>query len=63
MQNIIGEISSDELITALESNMTAFWSAYGSGNGCTLQSTPDVVWFDTGIQVALFNGVISAKLK
>lgn len=63
MQEIINNISSDKLITALESNMTAFWSAYGRGNGCTLHSTPNVVWFYTGLAVALFNGVVSAKLK
>jgi ribosomal protein S18 acetylase RimI-like enzyme len=63
MQKIISDTSSDELLTALESNMAAFWSAYGRGNGCTLQSTSDVVWFYTGIHVALFNGVISAKMK
>lgn len=63
MQKLIDNTSSDKLLTALESNMTAFWSAYGRGNGCTLQSTPSVVWFYTAIQVALFNGVISAKMK
>jgi ribosomal protein S18 acetylase RimI-like enzyme len=63
MQEIINDISSGKLVTALESNMAAFWSAYGRGHGSTLQSTPNVIWFYTGIQVPLFNGVISAKLK
>lgn len=63
MQKFIDDVSSGNLLTALESNMTAFWSAYGRGNGCTLQSTPNVVWFYTGIQDALFNGVISAKME
>lgn len=63
MQEIISDTSSDKLLTALESNMAAFWSAYGRGTGCTLHATPNVVWFYTGIQVALFNGVVSAKMK
>jgi predicted GNAT family acetyltransferase len=63
MEDFIDGMASDKLITALESNMAAFWSAYGRGNGCTLHSTPNVVWFYTGIQVALFNGVIFAKMK
>ncbi len=43
--------------------MVAFWSTYGRANGSTLQATSNVVWFYTGIQVPLFNGVLSAKLK
>ena len=63
MEKFIENISSEKLLAALESNMAAFWSAYGRGKGCTLESTPNVVWFYTGIQVALFNGVISAKMN
>lgn len=63
MQEIINDISSDKLITALESNMATFWSAYGRGNECTLYSTPNVVWYYTGMPVELFNGVILARLK
>ena len=63
MQEFIDDMSSDGLLTALETNMAAFWSAYGRGNGCILQATPTVVWFYTGIPVALFNGVVSAKMK
>jgi ribosomal protein S18 acetylase RimI-like enzyme len=43
--------------------MAAFWSAYGRATGSTLQVTPSVVWFYTGIQVPLYNGVLSARLK
>jgi ribosomal protein S18 acetylase RimI-like enzyme len=63
MQNLIDDISSDTLLNALVSNMAAFWSAYGRGNGCTLHATSNVVWFYTGIQVALFNAVVFAKMK
>jgi hypothetical protein len=31
MQKFIENLSSDELLPALESNMAAFWSAYGVG--------------------------------
>ncbi len=63
MQTVIEDTSSDELLTALESNMTAFWSAYGRATGSTLHATSDVVWFYTGIQDPLFNGVLCAKLE
>ena len=63
MQRIIEDTASHELLTALESNMIAFWSAYGRANGNTLCATTSVVWFYTGIQVSLFNGVLSAQLK
>ena len=63
MSNMIEDTSSDELLAALEFNMVAFWSAYGRATGSTLQVTASVVWFYTGIQVPLFNGVLSARLK
>jgi hypothetical protein len=43
--------------------MIAFYSAYGRANSSTLQATSNVVRFYTGIQVSLFNGVLSAQLK
>jgi hypothetical protein len=33
MQRMIEDTSSGELLTALESNMIAFWSVYGRANG------------------------------
>jgi len=60
---VIEDTSSNELLTALESNMITFYSAYGRATGSTLQATSEVVWFYTGIQVPLFNGVLSARLK
>lgn len=63
MPTVIDDVSSDKLLPALESNMATFWSAYGRGNGCTLHATPNVVWFYSGIQAALFNGVVFAKMK
>ncbi|HXV99358.1 MAG TPA: hypothetical protein VEC93_13125 [Anaerolineae bacterium] len=63
MQKLIEDTSSPELLTASDSNMIAFWSAYGRANGSTWQATANVVWFYTGLQVPLCNGVLSAKLK
>lgn len=63
MPELVEDTSSPALLTALESKMIAFWSAYGRANGSTLESTPNLVWFYTGIQSALFNGVLSARLK
>jgi GNAT superfamily N-acetyltransferase len=63
VQELMKDTSSDRLLAALESNMVAFWSVYGRADGCTLRATPDVVWFYTGIQVPLFNGVLSANLR
>jgi GNAT superfamily N-acetyltransferase len=63
MEKMIENTSSDELVTAMDSNLIAFWAAYGRGNGSTLYTTSDVVWFYTGIQFPLFNGVLYAKLK
>jgi GNAT superfamily N-acetyltransferase len=63
MPKIIENTWSDELLTALESNMIAFWSTYGRANGSILHAATNVVWFYTGIQVPIFNGVLSAKLN
>ena len=63
MANMIEDTASDGSLAALESNMVAFWSAYGRANGSTLQATPSVVWFYTGIPVSLFNGVLAARLQ
>jgi len=49
------------LLSAMESNMIAFWSVYGQGTGCSMEATPHVFWFYTGIHTPIFNGVISIK--
>ena len=51
MSNMLKDTSSGELLAALNSNMVAYWSAYGRAAGSTLHATPEVVWFYTGIQV------------
>jgi GNAT superfamily N-acetyltransferase len=62
MTNMLPDITSDQLLAALNSNMAAYWAAYGWADGCTLVATPDVAWFYTGIPVPLFNGVLSVRL-
>jgi hypothetical protein len=62
MSNMVEDLASDDLLAALTTNMAAYWSAYGRTDKTILQATPDVVWFYTGIPVALFNGVLSVRL-
>lgn len=57
-QQVLENTSSHELVAASDSNFIAFWSAYGKVEGSTLQVTPKVVWFYTGIEDPLFNGVL-----
>jgi ribosomal protein S18 acetylase RimI-like enzyme len=63
MQEMVTGISSTSLLAASEVNRIAFWSPYGRGQGCTLYTAPDVVWFYSGIQDPLFNGVIWAEME
>jgi len=58
---LIDSLSSPDLLPASETNMAAFWSSYGRAPGCRLVSTPNLVWFYTGIPHPLFNGVVSIK--
>lgn len=60
--SLVDDMASHELLPALHANMVAFWTPYGRGAGCTLHATPSAVWFYTGVQHPLFNGVISATL-
>jgi len=62
MHTVLHDISSGELLPALESNMVAFWSPYGRGPGGTVVSSPRLAWFYTGIPSPLFNGVLSVRL-
>ena len=62
MHTVLHNISSGELLPALESNMVAFWSPYGRGPDGTVVSNPQLAWFYTGIPSPLFNGVLSVRL-
>ena len=63
MHDMLADTTSNNLLAALNSNMVAYWSAYGRAMGCTVHATASVVWFYTGLQVPLFNGVLSAQLN
>jgi hypothetical protein len=56
---MIRSTSSPDLLGALEANMVAFWSSYGRAENCRLEATPDIVWFYTGVQHPICNGVVS----
>src|SRR5690349_5898594 len=43
--------------------MIAFRSVYGRASGCILHATSDLIWFDTGVPIALYNGVLFARLS
>jgi len=61
-RTVLCDISSGELLPALEANMIAFWSPYGRGPDGTVVSNPQLAWFYTGIPSPLFNGVLSVRL-
>jgi hypothetical protein len=42
---IVEDMSSGELLAAMDSNMVAFWSAYGRAPGSMLYATSNMVWF------------------
>jgi GNAT superfamily N-acetyltransferase len=63
MATIIEDTTSNDLLSAAESNMIAFWSVYGRADGNVLHAAGNVVWFYTGIPVPLCNGVLSARLE
>ncbi len=56
---MIRSTSSPDLLEALEANMVAFWSSYGRADKCRLEASRDIVWFYTGIQHSICNGVVS----
>lgn len=61
-RSMLLDISSEELLPALESNMVAFWLTYGRGPGGIAVRDPGLAWFYTGIPSPLFNGVLSVRL-
>ncbi len=55
-------LTSSHLVEALETNMVAFWKAYGFPAGRRLDERPDYVSVMTGIPEPLFNAVFRARL-
>ncbi len=59
MNDIISSTTANELLPALESNMIAFWKAYGHKE---LRESPELVRFISGSPFSLFNGMMGARL-
>jgi GNAT superfamily N-acetyltransferase len=59
---MIEDISATDVVPALESNMVAFWAAYGRAPGAELYEAEDLVRVLTGVSEPLFNGVFRARL-
>jgi ribosomal protein S18 acetylase RimI-like enzyme len=62
MRQIVDDTTSAGLLPALETNMAAFYAAYGHAPGCVVHAASDAVWFYSGIPDPLFNGVLSTRL-
>lgn len=62
MGAMVSNLSSNELLPALEDNMIAFWKPYGRGPGGELQESVELVRFISGSPEPLFNGIMGAHL-
>jgi GNAT superfamily N-acetyltransferase len=60
--NVIDDLSSPQLLPALEANMVEFWSIYGRADGCEIYEGDDLVRVLTGIPEAIFNGAYRPRL-
>ncbi|WP_343082055.1 GNAT family N-acetyltransferase [Ostreiculturibacter nitratireducens] len=50
-----------DMVAAMDSNMSAYWSAYGRSGGCTLLEAPGIVAYATSVPHPLFNGAIVSR--
>lgn len=63
MKSSIPNLSSDELLSSMESNLVAYWSPYGRAKGSAASQDENVYWYYTGIMVDIANGVLYARLS
>jgi GNAT superfamily N-acetyltransferase len=63
MDGFLEELSSPDLIPALDANMIKYWINYGTAPGRELYEGPDFIRFITGLPFSLFNGVFRAQLS
>ncbi|MBW4683537.1 MAG: GNAT family N-acetyltransferase [Komarekiella atlantica HA4396-MV6] len=63
MNQVLQDLSTPNLVTALENNMFAFFTNYGRAPHREICSTPNLIRFCTGISFAFFNGVFRAQFE
>lgn len=62
MSQLIRDLSSPNLLAALESNMTAYWMAYGRAPKVDAHDSEELRWVLMGIPEALFNAAFLARM-
>ncbi|MBN3898107.1 MAG: GNAT family N-acetyltransferase [Nostoc sp. NOS(2021)] len=62
MNQVLQDLSTPNLVTALENNMFAFLTNYGRAPHRQLYSESNLIRFSTGISFPFFNGVCRAQL-
>lgn len=60
---MIDKLTSPGLLAAMEANMAAYWTTFGSGPQAELHEGPDLTYFLTGIPTPMFNCVFCAQLE
>lgn len=63
MSQVLQSLSNANLVTALESNMFAFWANYGRAPHREVYEGSDLLQVTTNIPFPLFNGIFRAQLK
>lgn len=63
MSSTLQELSPATVPLALDANIIAYRSLYGSLPGAELHDDEDILWFETGIPNDLFNGVLQTRLE
>ncbi|MEJ1931808.1 GNAT family N-acetyltransferase [Nostoc sp. NIES-2111] len=62
MTQVIQDLSTPDLVAALENNLFAIFTHYAHAKNCEFHSDSNLIRFATGIGFPLFNGVIRAQL-
>jgi GNAT superfamily N-acetyltransferase len=63
MNQVLHDLSTPNLVTALETNMFAFWINLGRASQGELYEGPDLIRLTTGISFPFFNAVFRAQLS
>ena len=57
----VQDLSTAEVVGAIEANMAEFWKCFGRLPGAELHDEPDLLWFATGVPDGSLNGVIHSQ--